>query len=87
MDDYCRRKDDSYFDRYRDSFDGRGPPGPESQSRAKGKVAETALSTGRTLYKRKRKLITNWKGANDLAKKFTKRGNTNILFMCREHSA
>nr|XP_048297014.1 nuclear receptor coactivator 5 isoform X3 [Myodes glareolus] len=25
MDDYCRRKDDSYFDRYRDSFDGRGP--------------------------------------------------------------
>lgn len=41
MDDYGRRKDDSYFDRYRDSFDGRGPPGPESQSRAKGKVAET----------------------------------------------
>ncbi|XP_043739411.1 nuclear receptor coactivator 5 isoform X3 [Cervus elaphus] len=35
MDDYCRRKDDAYFDRYRDSFDGRGPPGPESQSRAK----------------------------------------------------
>lgn len=31
MDDYCRRKDDSYFDRYRDSFDGRGP-------RAKGEV-------------------------------------------------
>lgn len=31
MDDYYRRKDDSYFDRYRDSFDGRGP-------RAKGEV-------------------------------------------------
>lgn len=39
VDDYCRRKDDSYFDRYRDSFDGRGPPGPESQSRAKGEAA------------------------------------------------
>ncbi|XP_037355625.1 nuclear receptor coactivator 5 isoform X2 [Talpa occidentalis] len=38
MDDYCRRKDDSYFDRYRDSFDGRGPPGPESQSRAKERL-------------------------------------------------
>lgn len=35
MDDYCRGKDDADFDRYRDSFDGRGPPGPESQSRAK----------------------------------------------------
>lgn len=38
VDDYCRRKDDSYFDRYRDSFDGRGPPGPESQSRAKERL-------------------------------------------------
>ena len=38
MDDYCRRKDDAYFDRYRDSFDGRGPPGPESQSRAKERL-------------------------------------------------
>lgn len=44
MDDYCRRKDDAYFDRYRDSFDGRGPPGPESQSRAKGKVEKTVYS-------------------------------------------
>ncbi|XP_049637096.1 nuclear receptor coactivator 5 isoform X3 [Suncus etruscus] len=38
MDDYCRRKDDSYFDRYRDSFDGRGPPGSESHSRAKERL-------------------------------------------------
>ncbi|XP_050999759.1 nuclear receptor coactivator 5 isoform X3 [Acomys russatus] len=38
VDDYYRRKDDSYFDRYRDSFDGRGPPGPESQSRAKERL-------------------------------------------------
>lgn len=43
------------------------------------------LITDRTLYKRKRKL-TSWKGANDLAKQFTKR-NTNSLFICREHSA
>lgn len=45
------------------------------------------LITNRTLYRRKRKLITRWKGANDLAKQFTKRRNTNGLFICREHSA
>lgn len=30
MDDYCRRKDDFYFDCYRDSFDGWGFLGLES---------------------------------------------------------
>lgn len=44
------------------------------------------LITNRTLYKRKRKL-TSWKVANDLAKQFTKRRNTNGLFICGEHSA
>ncbi|XP_068918835.1 nuclear receptor coactivator 5 isoform X4 [Petaurus breviceps papuanus] len=38
MEEYYRRKDDTYFDRYRDHFDGRAPPGPESQSRAKERL-------------------------------------------------
>ncbi|XP_043841862.1 nuclear receptor coactivator 5 isoform X2 [Dromiciops gliroides] len=31
MEEYYRRKDDTYFDRYRDHFDGRAPPGPEKR--------------------------------------------------------
>ncbi|XP_045151231.1 nuclear receptor coactivator 5 isoform X6 [Echinops telfairi] len=38
LDDFGRRKDDSYSDPYRDNFDGRGPPGPDSQSRAKERL-------------------------------------------------
>ncbi|XP_056668338.1 nuclear receptor coactivator 5 isoform X5 [Monodelphis domestica] len=38
MEEYYRRKDDTYFDRYREHFDGRAPPGPENQSRAKERL-------------------------------------------------